>query len=240
MKKLALLSLLFVVLQSCSSGDSTTTPPDEILVKKIVDTDPAGVFTTNYTYNGKKIVEAVLSTTNYIRRGVYTYTGDVITKIEYFDIDNTLTGSNVYNFNTDNRLESTVKLNYSNGTGTREVYTYTPDGNYSTIVYSGDLTTQNTVVSHNSITMSNGSISSRIEDTGTVIKTNTYVYDTKNSPFKNVIGFEQQSHNQILWNYSENGGAVSTTEQHYTYNANDFPVSHYAGTNTSSILRYYY
>ena len=240
MKKLVLLTALFALFQSCSSSDSEPTPPGSILVKRIVDTNPAGVFTYTYTYNGNKMVESVLSTTNYIRRGVYIYTGDLNTKSEFFDIDNTLTARNSINYNTDNRLESTVNLDFYNGTGKRQTYTYNPDGTISTISYSGDLINQDTVVSHNTITMSNGEISSRVEDYGTVIKTFTYVYDTKNNPFKNVIGYGQESHNLIQSTYSENGGTVYTTDQHYTYNSSNFPITHYAGTNTNSVLRYYY
>ena len=240
MKKLVFLTLLFVLFQSCSSSDSDPTPPGSILVKRIVDTNPAGVFTYNYTYNGNKMVTSVLSTTNYIRRGVYTYTGDLITKSEFFDIDNTLNQRNVSTYNTDNRLESSVQLDFYNGTGKRQTYTYNTDGTVSSISYSGDLINQDTVVSHNTMTYSNGEISSLVEDYGTVIKTHTYVYDTKNNPFKNVTGYGQESHNLIQSTYSENGGTVYTTDQHYTYNSNNFPITHYAGTSTESVLRYYY
>ncbi|WP_162126715.1 hypothetical protein [Flavobacterium phycosphaerae] len=239
MRKPILLCLLFVLFQSCSSGDSSV-PTGSILVKKIVETDPAGIFTFEYTYNGNKMVESVLSTTDYIRRGVYTYTGDLITKVEFFDISNTLTERDIYTFDTDNRKKSFVKLDYYNGTGTREIFTYNADGTISSISYSGDLNSQDIMVSHNTITMSNGAISSREEDTGTIIKTFTYAYDTKNNPFKNVIGLEQPSHNLLQSTYSENGGTVYTTDQHYTYNSNDFPVTHSAGSNTDTVLQYYY
>ncbi|TBX71319.1 hypothetical protein EZL74_02090 [Flavobacterium silvisoli] len=239
MKRLVLLCMFFVLFQSCSSDDGSTAP-DAILVKKIVDTNPAGTFTYNYTYNGNKMAESVLSTTNYIRRAVYTYTGDLITKVEFFDISNTLTERDIYTFNTYNRLATSVKLDYYNETGTKEIYTYNSDGTISTIKYSGDLSTQDNVMSHNTITMNNGEISSRIEDTGAVIKVSSYIYDTKNNPFKNVIGFDQNKHNILQSTYSENGGTVYTTNQQYTYNSNDFPVTHTAGSSTDSVLHYYY
>lgn len=251
MKKLVFLTFLFALFPSCSSGDSAT-PSGAILVKRIVETDPAGVFTFNYTYNGNKMVESVLSATNYIRRGVYTYTGDLITKTEFFDISNTLVESDVYNYNSNNLLESYVKLNYNTGTGARVTYTYNADGSISSIGYSGDLINQDTVASHNTITLGADEIFSHDEDLGTITKRSVFIYDTKNNPFKNVTGYNKLAyarigsfssainHNLTECLYTENGLPVSTTYYHLTYNSNDFPTTLTAGSNTNAVTYYYY
>lgn len=246
------LSILFLLLQSCSSSDGAPTPPDEILVKKITDTSSDGVFTSTYTYDGKKMMQFTFTAPGSVSKVFYTYTGNLITKSESFNSSNTLTGANNYSY-TDDRLSSFIRLNYISGKGWRVTYAYNPDGSISATCHTGDLNNQNTLASTTTITLSGGEMSSIIYVEGTSTRTTTFTYDAKNDPFKNVIGWDKiafarvgyfmssVNHNLVQWQTSENGGPTYTTDQIYTYNSNDFPVTHRPGTSsTGQIMRYYY
>ena len=84
-KLLCLLSASFLVLMGCSKDDATSENPDSstVLLKKIIDTDSDGIETTaEYTYEGNKLIEVSYSDGNIEKS---TYTGDLITKVEFFE-----------------------------------------------------------------------------------------------------------------------------------------------------------
>lgn len=258
MRKIIFLSIVsFLLLQSCSSSDTSSTSSSLILVKKIIETNPDGVFTTNCTYSGNKIVTGTFTGigngTSLTRVGNYTYSGDLITKVEIFENNNLIEKSN-YNYNSDNRLASFIELDYTLGIGKRMTYSYNPDGSISSTGYSGDLVSQNTLVSNNAITFSNGEVSSHIEHIGSVTKTLTFTYDNNNCPFKNVLGFDkisyavigtftsEISHNLIQIVRVQNGAPNYTTDFQYTYNSNNFPLtkSETFGGITNQTSQYFY
>ena len=96
-KTTLLLSVLLVVLSSCSSDSSKSdTPimPPSVLVKKIIELDKNGkeMSTTDFVYNGNKIVSEVIAKKDlsvvgnigflYNYKTEYTYTGNLITSIK--------------------------------------------------------------------------------------------------------------------------------------------------------------
>lgn len=238
MKKLIyLLSITFLLLQSCSSDDSSSSNSTSVLVKKNIETSPDGVFTTIFTYNGNKIADVISSVTGSMARtGRYTYTGDLITKVDVFDYTNTLVGRSFYNYNLDNKLASFVELNYTNDSGRRATYTYNSDGTISSSEYEGDLTSQTTLYETKTIIFNNGEVSSLIEHLGTYSETTYYTYDNKNSPFKNVLGSDKLSYavfgtltSEINHNLIKMDKSIGTSNfvsnWQYTYNSNDYPTS---------------
>ena len=75
-------------LTSCSTGgDSSPATESDVLLKKSVETyaNDGSVITTNYTYNGKKMVKASDSDGYY---ETYTYTGDLLTQVKYYRFHN--------------------------------------------------------------------------------------------------------------------------------------------------------
>lgn len=233
---LPLLSILFVLFQSCSSSDSDSPSQNSILIKRIVQTTPQAEYISDFTYNGLKMVQSIQTAPNFLRRGVYTYTGNLITKIEYFNIDNALFETRIFNYNTDNKIASMIKLLHLSGNGIRVTFTHNSDGSVTAIGYNGDLINQNTLEYNNTITFfSNGEISSMVENMGVQILTCSY--DNKNNPFKNVIGFDEISyanegffatainHNLTQTNSYRPNIPVYTTNFTYTYNSDDFPLS---------------
>ncbi|MFV8368212.1 hypothetical protein [Flavobacterium sp. LB2R40] len=101
MKKITLI-LSVLILSSCSSDNSesdiTVTPPS-VLVKKIIELDRDGkeMSTTDFVYNGNKIVSEVIAKKDlsvvgnigflYNYKTEYTYTGNLITSIKVKNIN---------------------------------------------------------------------------------------------------------------------------------------------------------
>jgi hypothetical protein len=258
-KTFYLLTLAVFFLQSCSSSDDNQTESTTlILCKKKVETDPQGTFTTNYTYNGNKITRANL-VVNYNNGSSgeaianYTYDGDLISQVEIL-INNALVEKQIYNYNQNNQLISFTQLDYLDETGDKMVYTHNQNGTITSIEYSGDLINQNTVESNNLISFLNGEIISLVENYGGTTRTITYSYDNKNSPFKNVLGFDKISfavvgtfkseinHNLIQITRVQNGAPTSTTNIEHTYNSNNFPVTSAETSNgfTDYTYEYFY
>lgn len=245
-KNLWLLSASLLFLFSCSSDDSSPTNQipvsQNLLLSKIVEDDALfGGNTTNLTYNGNKLVEI----NRYEQESdMYTYSGDLITKIEKFNVylsgtpneDRVLVSTDLFVYNSNNQLvefktilESTPLervTNYvynTNNTVTFQQHEYYPS-ELPELVKTG------------TITMQNGEIG-----TLQVVKTfdsftANYTYDTKNSMFKNVVGYDKlifthiigtqgsfTSGETVLAGISHN--FVNNGELEYTYNSDDYPIT---------------
>lgn len=236
MKKLiCFFGISFLMLTSCSSSDSSSpTDENEILVMKIIETyaNDGSTITTNFTYNGKKLMQTTSSDGYY---ELYTYTGDLLTKVESFDTSNTLLQTETYSYFNNGLLESSLSLDYTFNKGFRETYIYNTDGTVSVAGFEGDLVSQVNANRTGVVFFVNDEVSS-YENTNIIFgetSTTTYVYDTKNNPFKNVIGFDKlkfvnseavrgtrniltQGFNSPMLNYE-----FSST---YTYNGLNFPT----------------
>lgn len=258
-KAFYLLTLTVLFLHACSSSNDN---PEEqtslILCKKKVETDPQGIYTTNYTYSGNKIIRAN-SVVNYNngasgeRIANFTYNGDLISQVEVL-LNNVMVEKQIYSYNQNNQLISFTQLDYLNEMGDKMVYTHNQNGTINSIEYSGDLINQNTVESNNLISFLNGEISSLVENYGGTTRTITYSYDNKNSPFKNVLGFDKISfavvgtftseinHNLIQMIRVQNGAPTSTTNIQHTYNSNNYPITSARTTNgfTDYTYEYFY
>jgi len=224
-----------LTLVSCSSEDSPVIPPigsSGTLVKKTIETLPDGeVITTDYTYNGHKLDKVTYSYGYYDK---YTYTGNLITKIEYFDADDVLDTKELFTYNDDNKLISYTKFIYALTDSFREDYVYNVDGTISVSQYYGDLSAQDDLGSTGVIYFTEGEIT-KIERTVFgmgMTHTDLYTYDNKNNAYKNVVGAERitfqsfsadgNNHNTSHIFYDEDD--VNVTISH-TYNSNNYPVT---------------
>lgn len=244
-KRLCLFSVALLFLVSCSSDDSST-PPDpasqNLLLSKTVEVDAFfGNFTTNYTYNGNKLVEI----NRYEEESdIYTYTGDLITKIEKFNVYlsgttdeiTELVSTDMFEYNSNNQLIE-FKTTYPNSQMER-VTTYVYNNNNTVTFEQYENFPGNTpeLLKTGTITMQDGEIS-----TLQVVKdfdsfTANYTYDNKNSLFKNVVGYDKlmvthiigtqgsfTSGDTVLGGISHN--FVNNGEFEYTYNADDYPIT---------------
>jgi len=246
MKKLIyLLSAIFFVLVSCSNDDSSTlgnTNPNEVLLQRTVtksasnhsSLDVNGMMTTLWVYNGKKLAYTQTS------RGVktnYFYTGNLITRI--VKTEGTSSISSIYAYDDTERLASIT----TNGVVTAS-FTYNLDGTV-TILHSGN-------TEH--ISFSDGEVSKIVTNhADSFSTTHEYTYDDKNSPTKNIIGFDKiylnleypngNFKNVVTRSYSNSDGDAGDVTKAITYNALGFPVlvnsNDYFGIDTY-ITQYFY
>ena len=225
MKKLLyLFSAIALTLASCSSEDDSNNISD-VLVTKIIETyEDNSTYTTEYVYSGTKLVSSTDSDGEY---QLFTYTGNLITKIEYFLSDDTLDQVETYTYDSSDRLISFVRV-FPTDTdwGNKETYTYNTNGTIFVNYYSGDYNSQTNLDQTGVITFLNGEISQIATSDG---NTDDYTYDNKNNPFKNVLGYNKiyftdaltdgVVNNIVTMTSSSTGGSYVNTN---TYNSNDF------------------
>ena len=96
-----ILLFVFCYSESHNSSDDTCVP---VLLKKIIETDYNGdVFTTNYFYEGNKIVKTVDDDGYYEK---FYYTGDLITKMEFYSDTDLLEQTDLFTYNVNQQLGS--------------------------------------------------------------------------------------------------------------------------------------
>jgi hypothetical protein len=219
MKKiLYLFSATLLVLTSCSKDESTSEPETSVLVKKIIRTYTANdIVTNNFIYNGNKIVSEI-SDGDFVKN--YTYTGDVITKIEE-RVNNSFQSSTDYTYIDGKVATSVLKQNYD-GTTT---YTYTYNSN-GTVSYKR--TRSNSRDNTGILTILNGNIvKNEVFYDGSASSIHNYQYDTKNNPFKNVLGFNLLLETDAEYfspNNMTQDGETPPYNYIFKYNATDFPT----------------
>ena len=246
MKKiLLLLSFSVVALSSCSSDDSSSSESQPLLLKTMTEGDVIfGQTVSNYTYNGNKLVE-IFKDGDDDYADVYTYTGDLITKIEKFAVydagtpseDRQLLSTDQFAYNANNQLVQ-FKTTSQDFDGER-VTTYTYNSN-STVSFAQNANVPgepSESLKTGTITMENGEII-KLQ----VVKefdsyTDNYTYDTKNSIFKNVTGYDKIILTHIIGQQSSFtfvnsivGGISHNFLNHlgdyqYTYNSDNYPLT---------------
>ena len=244
MKKLFyFLSFSAFLAVSCSSdGDSDSDNPStgNRLSKEIEHFDDGTSITYNYNYNGNKlasITDTEGETAN------FTYTGDLITNIKYYDQDG-IYQEDFYSYNASGQLIEFVMLSYGVDWGHRETFVYNTDGSITTTHYQGDLELQIDQNNSGVLTfLSNGEIGAM---TFTDDISSTYTYDTMNNETKNVLGygkisFANSEASGINHNITSQVLGSSTSTTTYTYNEAGYPVTSteiYMGETTT--IEYFY
>ncbi|OXA95871.1 hypothetical protein B0A75_18565 [Flavobacterium oncorhynchi] len=198
------------------SENGTETNQNLILPKKIIDLGYPHIL----TYDKNKIVQF-----NGEERGlkiVYTYTGDLITKEEWLRHDENVTIE--YNYE-DNRLKSSVITNISGGKTSKTEIAYTHNADHTVDLYDIDFFMgKETLVYIGKYTFLNGNIVKYEHRSGSV---QTYEYDNKNNPNRNILGFDKlidpelSVNNCIKETSSEQNTSIS---YEYDYNTNGYPT----------------
>ena len=249
MKKiLFLFGALSLLVTSCSSDDNSSESPvssDSVLLQKTITTDSDGEkITTIYKYDGNKIVSMVDGGEFNL---YFTYTGNLITKIEYRYPDGDIEQINTYSYTADGKLSTFTRIDPEMDWGNKEVYKYNADGTVTAVSYSGDSKSQTLKGETATIKFINGEVSEIItdEDWGS----HKYTYDTKHNPLKNVIGFDKLAfedgeadgvnHNMLTdIDISDDDLWKNST---YTYNKDGYPVKEVdKGTDTPGTTEFFY
>ncbi|MEX0596332.1 MAG: hypothetical protein WD512_07510, partial [Candidatus Paceibacterota bacterium] len=220
MKKSIFLIAILFVLFSCSSNDSnddSNPSTGGILLKRI---ETPGSQPYHYNYNGNKLNYVALgSTDGSLGKIQFTYSGDLITKWEYYELNQPTGYGETFSYANNKLVQKKI---YSDGLVLEVTYDY---------VYNSDGTVNETETDANNplvITKyyfdSNGNIIKSVEGSTETI----YEYDNKNLPYKNITGF-----NKIV-PFSEASGQNNATKIiggnnitiiNYEYNSQNYPIS---------------
>lgn len=247
MKKITLLAAaLTLSLASCSSDDSGN-PVDggsqDPLVKTVFYNDQDDDFdsTVEYTYNGNKIVQGVYDDGTLEN---YTYSGDLITKIEFVE-GGQVTYRETFTYDGSGRLIQYLDEDLVDDWEDLETFVYNSDGTV-TSTYDGLVST---------IHLQNDEVAQVIQNTGHIYN---YSYDGKNSPFKNVTGWDKianvvQGDHEFFGRHQNITLIHETTEDvdymvnTMTYNSANYPTSvtsvaefEFEGTYTATVQYTYY
>ena len=250
MKKITIVfSALILILTSCSSDDENNSNENLILLKKSISTSSTGtVSTTDYLYDGNKIVSATTNSTKIN----YFYTNDLITKIEVSDLSQVVNNRFLFTYDNSQRLIQKLSLSFSDQNGVKEILEYNSDGSVSFNSYSGNLISQTELFQTGKYFFNNTNQMIKKEIySGNGILTTTYDYDSKNNPFKNVlnmiyfIDFLSNKFNVVASETSMSGVVQSSGNTQYSYNSSNFPTTEIttstSGSFQSSIsVQYFY
>lgn len=231
MKKLfALAATALFIMTSCSSDDSTNpgTNPNLGLLKKLIETyDDGSSFTTDFNYNGNKLVSEVDSDG---WETIYTYTGELVTEMKTYE-DETLFQTNMFTYDPNNKLATHLMLLHTQNSGYKSEYTHNADGTITVENFHGDLNNQTTPIGTYIVTMSNNNVTEI--DMGTA--TQTFTYTNTIDPYSLIAGNEWMAvafaegggvNNMATWHYENTMGTVYNDATFtYTYNAANLPVT---------------
>lgn len=230
--------ILIILLSACSSDNDhdivVVDSNQPVLVKKIItknQNDNSIVNVTEFEYNGNKISKSV-SQNNKI---FYTYSGDLVTNIKIYDLNNTLMFEYIYSYENNNLVESTFKM-LLNNVCEKRLYSYNANQTVDFTYYKGDLITQSILYKTGIITIQNEEvISMDVQDhLNSINRYSIYTFDNHNNPNKNVIGFNKLkveldrvggTYQNPISNTNNYNNSIVTTDYSYVYNSSGFPVS---------------
>ncbi|RYJ39577.1 hypothetical protein NU08_1246 [Flavobacterium anhuiense] len=242
---------------SCSSNESDNTEDDKaVLPKAIISIDPGFSSDTAFvSYDDMKI-----KSITYKKFKIYYYYEDnLITRKAYYNIvqgKEDKVNEELYSY-TNGKLTSIKYLDnlssYPTRINLRAVYTYLGDTLIKEQRYSTHyLTNVETEDDYFSLfRVKDGNRVKRINvntKTGIPSSTVIYVYDNKNSPFKNIVGMnllindERSSFNNHLSSFSDNSGTYIEIKK-YEYDSNNYPYieTYYkGGKEETTITKYLY
>lgn len=245
MKKFFLLIVIAFVTSCSKNDDNPSVNSNLILLKKsILYQSPGNIFTMNYIYNGNKIVSK--TTSNYsntnTQKNTFFYTDNLITKIESGDSYLALAVVEFFTYDNAQRLNQKITLQYDGSQiGFKEEYQYNTDGNIIYSKYKGDLNSQTQFLETGKFFLGNNNELIKIEQyLNDGIQTFTFLYDTKNSIFKNVlnlnkISFGVNNFNTISLTKVFNNNVLRVDSNQYTYNSSYFPITNTISTTFNNL-----
>ena len=228
--KSALLVLPLLVIACDSGADLTPYDPNATqtttLLTKIVETnDDGSELIVNFNYEGYKIVNFVDSDGE---SGVFTYSGNIISKIDYYQ-GVALVHTDLFTYNALGQITSHTMQIHADDYATREDFTHNSDGTVSFTSWYGTIDEQTGEDVSGKLFFSNGEVVKRETYIGSSLASQeTFVYDDKNNPFRNVIGLNQAfifkgEIDGVFRNLLETSGTTNPRFSTYTYTINGFP-----------------
>ena len=215
MKKIfLLLSITTLMLQSCSTDNNSenSNSSGNMLLKRLEYSDNSGPIYFNY--NGTKLNYYSFGEPSGILKKQFTYSGDLITKTEWFENGVATGEKQTYTYLNNKVVEERT---YSPGAILEYIsnISYNSDGSIDVIDtgYNGN---------------SSGGYTAFIDSNNNIVQIGDtyYEYDNMNNPYKNITGYYKL--------YLGNGGnnnrtqentTNSSTTYNYQYNSQNYPIS---------------
>ena len=224
MKKINLiLGILILVLSSCSSDNGenvTPVTPSTTLVKKIIQLDQNGkeMSTTDFVYNGNKIVSEVTAKKDfsifgnigfmYQYKTEYTYSGSLITSIKVKNINannDKLVLKTDYLYNSSEELISSTREQYFDTFKglLRLVYNKLDANTVSCKMYSSDSRdNKETQIWEGKFSFDTNKNLVRSESLDANFLYGSFEYDTKSNPKKDILGLNKIIFQEFAPNYN--------------------------------------
>ncbi|WP_343705810.1 hypothetical protein [Flavobacterium sp.] len=230
MKKiLCLLSAVAFVFASCSKDDSSDSA-SSILVKKITEFENGSPIIRTVQYNGNKVVSMTEEDGSQRK---FTYIGNQIAKIEEFDVDGLPDGSIVYGYT--NGLMTSYVEKYDDLYNHKTKYTHNNDGTVSYEQFKVNIETgiEEKYGQTGTLTFRDGNLIKAERSSSNFTSVEVYEYDAKNSPLKNIVGWnlllddESANNNITQRTYTSGSGDnihIDITTYTYKYDANGYPT----------------
>lgn len=225
-------AISLMISSACSSDDGGNQGGDSsVLLKKVkyMQDDPEGFnYEVTYVYNGTKLVEG-----NYDNGGKekYYYTGDLITKIEYYE-DGVLVEQSLFGYDSNGKLIEYRAQEFEFNGENISSFTYNSDGTITETTAVGVINGSAAIIGSNTLSFEDGELIKIVQDG---YSTYVYTYDTKNSPFKNVTGYaaityvetadhELYGRNKNILSIKDVTLDVDYMTNTFQYNSSGFPV----------------
>lgn len=232
MKKLLyLFTASLLVFTSCSKDDNDSSDPtSSILVKKITEFEDGKPVSKDVLYDGDKIVSITEADGSQTK---FTYNGNQIIKIETFDENGLSKGPIEYGYT--NGLMTSYVEKYDDLYNHKTKYIHNNDGTVSYEQFKVNISTgaEEKYQQTGKLTFKDGNLIKAERSYDKFNSVEIYEYDTKNSPLKNVIGFnlilddEPTTNNVIKRTYTSGSDAnpyTSETTYSYKYDVNNYPT----------------
>jgi hypothetical protein len=186
-------SILCILLYSCSSSDSDSNSEEEQNVpagflKQITSSGTYGSEIYRYYYNGTKISK-ISKTSMFSSTKKFIYTGDLITEINEYDSNSEITSKYIFQYNSLNKLKSSVFLNYFQSEVIKNVINYNSNGTISVSTYRGNSTSQTLFEFSTIHYFSNNNIGSSEMTYNNTLINFAYEYDSSSNPLSQITGY---------------------------------------------------
>ncbi|WP_394758645.1 hypothetical protein [Flavobacterium sp.] len=252
MKRIVLiLSIVTLAFTSCSKSEDDSVQSvdsNNILLKKSISANGSSSSTLEYVYSDNKLLRININSGSYI---THTYTGDLITRGAQYN-NNVLSVETIYEYDSNNKMISAKSLSYDNLIASKIVYNYNLDGTIQYEVYRGNFSSQNTLSGTGKMWLNSDSEIFKKEEyqNGVLTYRKENTFDTGNSVFKNVTGFDKlflsdsgKKRNLISsQTHDSNNVLVTGYSDVVTYNQNNYPTSaiRTLRTGSTSTIQYFY
>ena len=242
MKKIIyFLSISFLLLQSCSSDSSNDIATSSVLCKTIKSTNASGkIYRDEFTYNGNKFSQINYYINDIFEgKGIIYYKGNLISEVKNYNKDNKLDYTITATYDSFGKIISRLSIDSdpNSNDSSKTIYRYNQDGTITEFVYSGNQTIQDGLEVTSTYTLlDNLIIKAEVVNGNSPARIQIYKYDTKNGPFKNVIGFDwYYSGDNFYGGFKHNIIEDTDSNYNYTFNSANYPILRTSSQNKDTV-----